>query len=93
MIKTSNTVSHDPIVMVLTRSRAAGWTLRTVWTKGTDLTRPIVLIDTSNGRLHAFASTEGGGKVYYKSATLTGAFRPGWAPWSWKTRRRATSTT
>ena len=77
IIKTSNTVSTEPIIMVLTRSSGGSWTLRTVWTKSTNLTRPIVLVDTSNGLLHAFASTEGGGKVYYKSATFTGTFPSG----------------
>ena len=77
VIKTSNTVASDPLIVVLTRSSAGSWSLRTVWTKGNNLTRPLVLVDTSNGLLHAFASTEGGGKVYYKSATLTGSFPTG----------------
>ena len=77
IIKTSNTVATDPLIMVLTRSSGGSWTLRTVWTKSNNLTRPVVLVDTSNGLLHAFASTEGGGKVYYKSATFTGNFGTG----------------
>ena len=77
VIKTSNTVASEPLIVVLTRSSTGSWSLRTVWTKGNDLTRPLVLVDTSNGLLHAFASTEGGGKVYYKSATLTGSFPTG----------------
>ena len=77
IIKTSNTVASDPLIVVLTRTSAGSWSLRTVWTKGNNLTRPLVLVDTSHGLLHAFASTEGGGKVYYKSATLTGSFPTG----------------
>ena len=77
IIKTSNTVASEPLIVVLTRSSTGSWSQRTVWTKGNDLTRPLVLVDTSNGLLHAFASTEGGGKVYYKSATLTGNFPTG----------------
>ena len=77
VIKTSNTVASEPLIVVLTRSSTGSWSQRTVWTKGNNLTRPLVLVDTSNGLLHAFASTEGGGKVYYKSATLTGSFPTG----------------
>jgi hypothetical protein len=77
IIKTSNTGPSDPLIVVLTRSSGGSWSQRTVWTRGNNLTRPLVLVDTSNGLLHAFASTEGGGKVYYKSATLTGSFPGG----------------
>jgi Bacterial Ig domain len=77
VIKTSNTGASEPLIVVLSRSSGGLWSQRTVWTKGNNLTRPLVLVDTSNGLLHAFASTEGGGRVYYKSATLTGGFPTG----------------
>ena len=77
VIKTSNTGASEPLIVVLTRSSAGSWSQRTVWTKGNNLTRPLVLVDTSSSLLHAFASTEGGGTVFYKSATLTGNFATG----------------
>lgn len=77
IIKTSNTGASDPLIVVLTRSSGGSWSQRTVWTRANNTTRPVLLVDTSNGLLHAFATTEGGGTVHYKSATLTGSFPAG----------------
>jgi len=71
LIKTSNTSANQASIVLLSRSSTGTWTQRTVWTVGNGLTRPIVLLDTSNSQVHAFASTEGGGKVYHKSTPLS----------------------
>jgi hypothetical protein len=71
LVKTSNTQSTQPLIVLLARSSAGAWSQSTVWTKGNNMTRPVVLLDTTNSRVHAFASTESGGAVYHKTATFT----------------------
>jgi Big-like domain-containing protein len=71
LVKTSNTQASQPLIVLLTRSSAGAWSQSTVWTKGNNMTRPVVLLDTSNSRVHAFASTESGGAVYHKTATFS----------------------
>ncbi len=72
-IKTSKTNSGDPIIQLLVRTKTptVKWTAYTIWKVADKLTRPIVLLDTTNGRIHVFASTEGGGKVYEKTSSLS----------------------
>jgi PKD repeat protein len=70
VVKTSRTGS-DPSIVLLVRSTSAVWNAHTVWTRNHDLTRPIILIDTTQSRIHAFASKEGGGPVYTKVSDLS----------------------
>jgi Big-like domain-containing protein len=72
-IKTSKTNSGDPIIQLFVRSKTptVHWTAYTIWKVSDHLTRPIVLLDTTNNRIHVFASTEGGGKVYEKTSSLS----------------------
>lgn len=71
VVKTSKTVSSAPSIVLLARSTSAAWSARTIWTRSNDLTRPIVLIDAQQGRIHAFAAKEGGGAVYTKTSSLS----------------------
>jgi PKD repeat protein len=71
VIKTSKTGSSDPSIVLLVRSNSAVWSSQTIWTHGNGLTRPIVLIDTSNNLVHAFAAKESGGPVYTKTSPLS----------------------
>jgi PKD repeat protein len=71
VVKTSKSNSTDPSVVLLVRSNSAVWTPYTIWTRGNNLTRPIVLLDTSNNRAHAFAAKESGGPVYTKTSSLS----------------------
>jgi hypothetical protein len=72
-IKTSKTNSTDPIIQLFVRTKTPSvkWTAYTIWKVSDHLTRPIVLLDTTNNRIHVFASTEGGGKVYEKTSSLS----------------------
>jgi trimeric autotransporter adhesin len=71
VVKTSRTGGSDPSIVLLERSTSAVWTPHTIWTKGNDLTRPIVLLDTTNNRVHAFAAKESGGPIYTKTSPLS----------------------
>ncbi len=70
VVKTSLTGSTSPSIVLLVRSAAGTWQVRTIWTRSAMLTRPIVMLDTQNGRIHAFASDEGGGRVYTKTSPI-----------------------
>ncbi|MEO6577742.1 MAG: DNRLRE domain-containing protein, partial [Candidatus Limnocylindria bacterium] len=71
VVKTSLTGSSSASIVLLVRSTSAVWTANTIWTKSDGLTRPIVMIDTSNSRIHAFAAKESGGPVYTKTSALS----------------------
>jgi hypothetical protein len=72
VIKTSHSSSSAPLIMVLVRDPSNGeWTSHRHSTKRYNQTRPIVLIDESAQRLHVFASDQGGGSIYHKSAPLS----------------------
>ena len=73
IVKTSRTVSSDPIVVLLVRTKTPSvkWTAYTIWRVSDHVTRPIVLLDASHNRIYAFSSTEGGGKVYQKTSSLS----------------------
>jgi PKD repeat protein len=75
-IKTSNTGSSEPSIVLLARSAAGAWSFHTIWTVSNDMTRPIVLLDLANSRIHAFASEEGGGAVMTKSSSLSSVSFP-----------------
>jgi hypothetical protein len=68
--KTSLTASNAPLIMLLVRDLSGNWS-NAVFARVVDnLTRPIVLLDEEHGRIHMFASREGGGAVYYKSSDI-----------------------
>ncbi|MDQ2941813.1 MAG: hypothetical protein M3R05_06465, partial [Chloroflexota bacterium] len=72
-VKTSKTNSTDPIIqlMVRTKTPTVKWTAYTIWKVADKLTRPIVLLDLTANVIHVFATTEGGGKVYEKTSSLS----------------------
>ncbi len=70
VVKTSQSGSK-PSIVLLVRSTSAVWSAHTIWTRDNDLTRPIVLLDPSSNRIHAFASKESGGPVYTKTSSLS----------------------
>jgi hypothetical protein len=63
--------SSEPLILLLTL-KDNSWSRRTVWRVSDNVTRPLVLLDTQNRRVHAFAAGPccSGGVVYYKSADL-----------------------
>lgn len=76
-VKTSRQTNTDARVRLLVRGPAGGWTSSVVWTAQDDVTRPIVVLDSSSGgRVHVFATGphppsgdgEGGGDVYRKTS-------------------------
>ena len=75
----SNSSSSAPLVLLLSRRSATGWASRTVWQNADGVTRPMLVIDESNGVLHAFAtSSESGGTILEKtSPTSSIAFPTG----------------
>ncbi len=60
----------DPSVVVLQRSSNGTWTSAVAARVGDKLTRPQIVLDSSNSRLYVLMATESGGTVYYKSAPL-----------------------
>jgi hypothetical protein len=70
-VKTSFTVSTNPLVLLLVRAPAGAWSSHTVGRKSDHHTRPIVQIDEGNGRVYVFATSgESGGTIYYKTSDL-----------------------
>jgi len=58
-----------PIVLLLTRTSGGRWSQTPVWRISDGVTRPILVIDESNGVLHAFAtSSESGGVIREKTS-------------------------
>lgn len=70
-VKTSKTVSTDPIIYVVTRSSGGSWTAAPTATVADKLTRPQLALDSTNRVVYIMQSTEGGGTVYYKSAAMS----------------------
>jgi hypothetical protein len=64
--------ANAPLVLLLVRNAAAGWSMSTVWRIGDgDMTRPILLIDEANLVLHAFAtSSTAGGTIREKTSPV-----------------------
>ena len=61
--------SSAPLILLLTRRSATGWTPTTAWRVADRVTRPLLLIDDSNSVLHLFAtSSESGGSILEKSS-------------------------
>ena len=69
-VKTSNTDGTEASLVLLSRGTTGTWTSQTMWTVADKMTRPLVLLDTTNNRIHAFASRESGGSVYTKSSPM-----------------------
>ena len=79
-VKTSQTLSSQPLVMLLVRDPGTGaWTSHVVGTVGDHHTRPIVVLDEANGAVTVLAtSPEAGGSIYKKTAPMnTLSFPPG----------------
>jgi hypothetical protein len=74
--KTSLSNSTQPRIVLFACSAApctsaSNWQAKTVWTVGEQATRPLLLIDTSNRMLYAFASDSDSGRgIYYKTSSL-----------------------
>lgn len=67
----SSDPSTDPSLVVLSGTVGGSWTVATVTTVADKLTRPQLLLDSTNRYLYVLMSTEGGGKGYYKKAPLS----------------------
>jgi hypothetical protein len=69
IVKTSVTSSSQPRILVLRLSAAGTWSATTVWLESRGHTRPILLVDSVNHRLYAFATTTTtGGVIAYKQS-------------------------
>jgi invasion protein IalB len=67
----------EPLISVLRRRVDGTWTKHPVWLQSSHGTRPIMLVDTSAGRVHVFMAHFNRGIVYHKDAPLsTLAFTP-----------------
>jgi len=71
-VKTSKSLSTDPLVLLLVRSTAGTWSSHVVGRKSDKHTRPIVALDETSGRIHVFAtSPESAGVIYQKSSSTS----------------------
>lgn len=79
VLKTSLTGPDEPLNIVAVRGASGGWTGSTFGVVRDDHTRPILLLDERNARVHVFATShEGGGAIFHKSAPLSNlSFEPG----------------
>ena len=78
-VKTSLSTSDSPLVMLLVRGQGGGWSSY-IYSQVRDRdTRPLVLLDEQQGRIHVFTgSTEAGGEIRYKSTNVSNIqFAPG----------------
>ena len=71
VVKTSLVGSSDASLVVLSGTVGGTWTRATVSTVADKLTRPQLLLDSTNRDLYVLMSTEGGGTGYYKKAPLS----------------------
>ncbi|MCF6736924.1 hypothetical protein E9565_17495, partial [Blastococcus sp. KM273129] len=60
----------DPSVVVLSRSSTGSWTPTTVATVSEKLTRPQLALDATNRQVYVIMSTESGGSIYYRRASM-----------------------
>jgi hypothetical protein len=68
----------DPSLIVLTRNADGTFTKATVATVADNLSRPQILLDSTNKDIYVLMTTEGGGTGYYKKAPLSNiSFPPG----------------
>jgi len=81
--KTSNSTASAPLVVLLSCTAncasAGSWQATTVYTRGDNHTRAILLIDTSHDILNIFSTTpESGGNIYRKTSPINNiSFPPG----------------
>ncbi len=80
-VKTSQSSSGSPLVMLLVRSSGGTWSNTTFGNVSDNHTRPIVLLDLPDNRLYIFATTPDAGtpqSIYYKVTSLSAiSFPPG----------------
>jgi trimeric autotransporter adhesin len=71
-VKTSETIVKSPLNLLLKRDPDSGlWSSHIFGTKQDHHTRPIVMLDESNQRIHMFATApEAGGAIYHKNAPM-----------------------
>ncbi|HEY3227861.1 MAG TPA: PKD domain-containing protein, partial [Roseiflexaceae bacterium] len=74
--KTSNSTSSQPLIVLLSCTggcdTVGNWHANTVYTRGDNHTRAILLIDTSHGMLNIFSTTpESGGNIYRKTTPIS----------------------
>lgn len=80
VLKTSFDHADDPLINLLVLDRAGQWSSEVFATKGDNLTRAIVLLDSENRHLYVLAAGPccSGGKIYYKRTSLDDPqFEPG----------------
>jgi hypothetical protein len=78
--KTSVDRSAEPLLHLLVRETDGTWRAHVFSTKAENQTRPMILIDGANARLHMFAAAPccRGGIIYHKSTPLGAiSFAPG----------------
>jgi PKD repeat protein len=81
--KTSNSTSSQPLIVLLSCiggcDTAGNWHADTVYTRGDNHTRAILLIDTTHNILNIFSTTpESGGNIYRKTTPISNiSFAPG----------------
>ena len=65
-------VGSDPLIVIYRLNTAGGWTSSVAWRVAENVTRSIVVIDSQNRRVHAFAAGPccDGGTIWTKSAPL-----------------------
>src|SRR5215211_5218850 len=66
--------SGQPLILLLRLDNNGSWTRRTVWRVSDNFTRPIVLLDTQNRNIYAFATQEypnqTSGAIFYKQIPI-----------------------
>jgi hypothetical protein len=66
--------SSQPLILLLRLDNNGSWTRRTIWRVSDNFTRPIVLLDTQNRNIYAFAAQEypnqTSGAIFYKQIPL-----------------------
>ena len=66
--------SGEPLILLLRLDNNGSWTRRTIWRVSDSFTRPIVLLDTENRTIYAFAAQEypnqTSGAIFYKQIPL-----------------------
>jgi PKD repeat protein len=71
-VKTSKSGSADPLDMLLVRSSGGAWSNAVIGLKRDHHTRPIVLLDETNGLVRVFATApESGGTIYEKTSPMS----------------------
>jgi PKD repeat protein len=71
-VKTSQTASNSPGVLLLVRSATGAWQAPTVWRVGDGFTKPLVLLDEAKGIVHVLGTSPccTGGVVYEKTSPV-----------------------